>query len=111
MRRDRQLFLGDHHIDQHRAVGAKRGLQRVVDLRGFFDANAFYAAGFSNAGEIGVVQLGTVGQIAPAFISIATNPSTLLLKITIFTGSFICASERKSPISMLKPPSPHIATT
>lgn len=41
LRRDRQLFLGDHHIDQHRAVGAKRGLQRVVDLRGFFDANAF----------------------------------------------------------------------
>jgi hypothetical protein len=57
------------------------------------------------------VQFGTVGEIAPAFISIATKPSTLLLKMIIFTGSFICASDRKSPISMLNPPSPHIATT
>src|SRR5258707_294932 len=46
-----------------------------------------------------------------AFISSATKPSTPLLKITTFTGSFICRSVIRSPISMAKPPSPDIDTT
>ena len=46
-----------------------------------------------------------------AFISIATKPSTPLLKITTFTGSFICVSVIRSPISMANPPSPDIEIT
>ncbi|MNV51915.1 hypothetical protein D3C71_1439810 [compost metagenome] len=41
----------------------------------------------------------------------ATKPKTLLLKITILTGSFSWANDRKSPISIVKPPSPHMAIT
>ncbi|MGY2938826.1 hypothetical protein ACVWZ6_008428 [Bradyrhizobium sp. GM6.1] len=46
-----------------------------------------------------------------AFISSATKPSTPLLKMTTFTGSFICVSVIRSPISMVKPPSPESEIT
>ena len=46
-----------------------------------------------------------------AFISSSTKPSAPLLKITTLTGNLSCTSEMKSPISMVKPPSPESEMT
>src|SRR4029077_3448102 len=43
--------------------------------------------------------------------SSSTKPSLPLLKTTIFTGSRSCVRLKKSPISMLKPPSPESEMT
>ena len=45
-------------------------------------------------------------MIPSAFISISTKASALLLKTTIFTGSWRWRSVSSSPISIARPPSP-----
>ena len=45
------------------------------------------------------------------FCSSSTKPSVPLLNTTIFTGSSCWVSVRKSPISMVKPPSPESEIT
>lgn len=97
--------------DQHRTVGAEGGLQRFIHLGGFFNAYTFDTAGLGDAGEVGIVELRTVGEIAPGLHLHRHEAQHAVVKDDNFTGSFICASDRKSPISMLNPPSPHMATT
>src|SRR5882757_2698832 len=60
------------------------------------------------AAKSGFCRSTPVSMKPEAFISSATKPSTPLLKITTFTGSFICVSVIKSPISMANPPSADI---
>ena len=45
------------------------------------------------------------------FCSSSMNPREPLLKIRTFTGKLSCFNERRSPISMVKPPSPDSETT
>ena len=63
------------------------------------------------AAKFGFLSATAVSTKPEAFISSSTKPRVPLLSTITFTGRFIWVSVMKSPIIMVKPPSPDIEIT
>src|SRR5215471_2266316 len=81
---------GKHHaahdrVDQNRSVVSERFCDATLDVARILEADSAHADGLC---------------------SISMKPSAPLLNTTTLTGRLCCTRVKKSPISMVKPPSP-----
>jgi hypothetical protein len=89
-----------------------KGAQRrahAVEPDGFASLSSPTASAM--AAKFGFLRLVPVSRNPDDFCSIPMKPSALLLNATTFTGRPSCTRLRKSPISMVKPPSPESEIT
>jgi len=107
------LIPQDDAIDEDRANGFKRLLDRAAQLAGPCRTKSLCAA---SARQLYEVRLGNSMPSRYAGSPLASasrgmSPNDALLYTTTLTGSLWCTAVRNSLISMLNPPSPQSAMT
>src|SRR5258707_11735279 len=105
-RRHRQLHAVDDRIDQHR-TGMSQGLGELLLYLGrVLNAHTLYADGLSHGREVRIDKLGSGVEKAGRLLFELDEAGAPLLNTITFTGSLSCDRLRRSPISMVNPPSP-----
>ena len=77
-----------------------------LDLARVLEPDLADADGFGHCREVRVLELGAKWKKAGGFLLELDEPEGALLKTTTFTGRPSCTKLRKSPISIVNPPSP-----
>src|SRR5262245_32719390 len=107
---------GKHHpahdrVDQNRSVVRERFRDAMLDVARILEADPAHADRLRHRREIRILELVPKSRNPDDFCSISMKPSAPLLNTTTFTGRLCWTRVRKSPISMVKPPSPDSEVT
>jgi len=78
----------------------------LLHLRRILDAHALDADGLSHGREVRIDKLGSGVEKAGRFLFELDEAERTIVNTITFTGSLSCDRLRRSPISMVNPPSP-----
>jgi hypothetical protein len=107
----REFGPREHRIDENRAVMRERVRDCALDVRGIRKTDPPDTDRFSHRGKVRIGELGPEIEESCRLLLKLNEPERPVLKTTTFTGSLSWARLIKSPISMVKPPSPESDTT